>query len=321
MMVGFVLLLASLCLAQQQRPIIGVVTQASEIGFPHQDDSYIAASYVKFVEAGGARVVPVFYDGSDEYLESVYQQTNGVLFPGGGQHLDQSALLHTAEFFLNKSMASSLAGGNLWPTFGHCQGFEVLLMAIVNLNRSQCMTRDPAFVSENVSLPLTFLPGQSNWFANMSDSIKSTLSTTNATLNNHQWSISLESFSSFQRSTPLKYFRPLTTTVSPGGRRFVSTFEATNAPVWAMQFHAEKPVFEWPNENINHSPDNVAAMLYFASFMGRQARMNSHKFQVPEVEAESLIYNYAPESSIGYSTFEQVYYFMPSGKKRKMSTK
>lgn len=45
-------------------PLIGVLSQ--EISFyldgkyPGQYNSYIAASYVKFVEGGGARVVPVW---------------------------------------------------------------------------------------------------------------------------------------------------------------------------------------------------------------------------------------------------------------------
>jgi hypothetical protein len=46
------------------RPIIGVLTQAGleEDKFVPKDGTYIAASYVKFVEAGGARVVPVLAD-------------------------------------------------------------------------------------------------------------------------------------------------------------------------------------------------------------------------------------------------------------------
>ena len=44
--------------AANDRPIVGIVTQPSEYGWPEQGSSYIAASYVKFVEASGARVVP-----------------------------------------------------------------------------------------------------------------------------------------------------------------------------------------------------------------------------------------------------------------------
>jgi hypothetical protein len=247
----------------------------------------------------------VWYDGSDEYLESIYQSTNAVLFPGGGQHLDDSQLLHTAEFFVNKAST----GKDWYPVFGHCQGFEVLLMAITGLNRSQCMTNDLSYKAENVSLPLTFVETSSRWFATMPDSVQATLTQTNSTLNNHMWSIAPSSFSALQQKGLLAEFRVLSTSVSPGGKEFVSTFEGTTMPLYAMQFHAEKPIFEWPNEQINHSRDNVAAMSYFSHFVGVEASKNSHAFSSKKAEQDSLIYNYAPVPSIGFSTFEQVYFF------------
>lgn len=45
-------------------PIIGILAQEMsyylESKFPNEYDSYIAASYVKFVEGGGARAVPIW---------------------------------------------------------------------------------------------------------------------------------------------------------------------------------------------------------------------------------------------------------------------
>jgi gamma-glutamyl hydrolase len=45
-------------------PIIGVLSQEQSYyldgKFPGQFSSYIAASYVKFIEGGGARVVPIW---------------------------------------------------------------------------------------------------------------------------------------------------------------------------------------------------------------------------------------------------------------------
>lgn len=44
-------------------PIIGILSQETYIVekyFPEKHDSYIAASYVKFLESAGARVVPVW---------------------------------------------------------------------------------------------------------------------------------------------------------------------------------------------------------------------------------------------------------------------
>lgn len=48
-----------------ERPIIGVLAQeiawSLDGHWPGVYESYIAASYVKFVEGGGARVVPIWY--------------------------------------------------------------------------------------------------------------------------------------------------------------------------------------------------------------------------------------------------------------------
>jgi hypothetical protein len=54
------------------RPIIGILTQAGleEDTFVPANGSYIAASYVKFVEGGGARVVPILHDSPPEVVSS-----------------------------------------------------------------------------------------------------------------------------------------------------------------------------------------------------------------------------------------------------------
>ena len=57
----------------------------------HGYKSYIAASYVKFVEMAGARAVPVLLDQSDEYYMRVFQGTNGMLVPGGGADVHNSS--------------------------------------------------------------------------------------------------------------------------------------------------------------------------------------------------------------------------------------
>lgn len=197
-------------------PIIGIVTQPNEDGWPGTQP-YIAASYVKYVESAGARVVPINFDGSDEYLEQMYAQINGVLFPGGGQTLDGSALLHTATFFVNKSVQAYASGGDYFPVVGHCQGFEVMLMAITGLDLEKCMVREQNYRAENVSLPLHSLNFKSRWFANMSASVAKTLSSEACTINNHVWSTPVDLWNSLGTSTALNEYRVVSTTVSPAG--------------------------------------------------------------------------------------------------------
>ena len=52
--------------------------------------SFISASYVKFIESGGARVVPVLIDQPDEYYQMIHNSTNGLLLPGGVAEFDDS---------------------------------------------------------------------------------------------------------------------------------------------------------------------------------------------------------------------------------------
>lgn len=58
-----------------QRPVIGILTQeiyrSHLLRFKPSNYTYIAASYVKSIEASGGRVVPVFTNRSTEYYEYV----------------------------------------------------------------------------------------------------------------------------------------------------------------------------------------------------------------------------------------------------------
>jgi len=52
------------------RPVLGVLSQPIE-GNGTNKTSYIAASYVKFLEAAGAQVVPVRFDASNAELDTM----------------------------------------------------------------------------------------------------------------------------------------------------------------------------------------------------------------------------------------------------------
>jgi gamma-glutamyl hydrolase len=46
--------------------------------------SYMMTSYVKYIEARGARVIPILYQDSKEVILDKLSKVNGVLYPGGG---------------------------------------------------------------------------------------------------------------------------------------------------------------------------------------------------------------------------------------------
>jgi hypothetical protein len=62
------------------KPIIGVLAQRCH-NCPGR--SYVAAGFVKWLEAAGARVVPIRYYSSDAELRRLFDSVNGLVFPGG----------------------------------------------------------------------------------------------------------------------------------------------------------------------------------------------------------------------------------------------
>ncbi|RZC71361.1 hypothetical protein C5167_034539 [Papaver somniferum] len=68
-------------------PVTGILTHpgdgASGRLNNNKNASYIAASYVKFIESVGARVIPLIYSEPEEILHEKLNLVNGVLFTGG----------------------------------------------------------------------------------------------------------------------------------------------------------------------------------------------------------------------------------------------
>ncbi|RLW12982.1 hypothetical protein DV515_00000290 [Chloebia gouldiae] len=66
--------------------------------------SYIAASYVKFVESAGARAVPIRLNLTDEEYDKIFHSINGILLPGGGVDLRTSEYSRVAKIFYHKAL-------------------------------------------------------------------------------------------------------------------------------------------------------------------------------------------------------------------------
>ncbi|KAK3283491.1 Gamma-glutamyl hydrolase 2, partial [Cymbomonas tetramitiformis] len=121
---------------------------------PHDNpSSYIAASYIKFVEAGGARAVPILYDDSNENITNIFKSVNGLLFPGGG------ADGCTGRYFEVVSMLFDLAieannDGDYFPIHATCLGFEQLAVKVSG--NCSILTN---FSAEDAASPLLLLPG------------------------------------------------------------------------------------------------------------------------------------------------------------------
>jgi len=219
--------------------------------------------------------------------------------------LNGTQLWYSALQLYNLGLQANDAG-DYFPIFGHCMGFE--LLAILT-------SEDPNILDncscENISLSLDFTEGAENsrWMENCPSDIYDILGNDNVCLNNH---VECVFPSTFQNNKNLNsFYSVISTNVDRIGNTFISTWEANDYPIYGIQWHAEKPQFEWhPTENIVHTPEAIEAMQYFSEFLVDEARKNNHQYPSYEEEYNALIYNYDPYYTQAQTgDFEQCYVF------------
>lgn len=299
-------LLPSVLAAPSASPVFGILTQPIH----NSSDTLIAASYVKWLEAGGARSIPIPYDASNELVEDIFSQIDGILFPGGGSDVPPAAK------YIWKLVHLAHSSGDFIPLWGTCLGFEYLL---------QLASGDPdileaGYSSENVSLPLEEVRQHRLYRpAELFESVRAR----NITMNNHQLGISPDRFSGTPELAEL--WRITSTNHDSEGRLFVSTIEPLQPdtfPVYGVQFHPEKNAFEYaayphtniPYEAIDHSREGIGMSIYMATYFVDLARRNPvygkfHEYDQPD--KYPLVYSYRMERGL---KFEQTFR-IPSAEK------
>ena len=103
-------------------------------------------SYVKYMEAAGARVVPIIYGESEEETLEKLSKLDGVLFPGGdGDNYD------IGQFVFNELKKYNDAG-HFYPAWGTCLGYENMIAYTTPAGTDSW----GSFDLHHVSLPLIF---------------------------------------------------------------------------------------------------------------------------------------------------------------------
>ncbi|XP_073122756.1 gamma-glutamyl hydrolase 2-like isoform X3 [Henckelia pumila] len=267
------------------RPVIGILTHPGDGASGRiqnsTDASYIAASYVKFVEAAGARVIPLIYNEPSEILSDKLNLVDGVIFTGGSA---KSGLYFEVAESIFKIILRKNEAGDTFPLLAICLGFELVTMMVSEHTQFSPLQQDKdvleKFNARNQASTLQF--------AKNSD--------INGTV--------------FQRFPPCLLKRLSTEClVVQNHMVYVSTVQASKYPVTAVQWHPEKNAFEWGLSMTPHSEAAIQVTQHVANFFVGQARKSMNRPPAQKV-LENLIYNHSPTySGKAGRGFDEVYIF------------
>jgi len=303
-----------------QAPIIGMLTLP--VAWKHQlkyGSASFAASYVRWIEAGGARVAPIHYDSSPEELYSLLGSVNGVVWTGGlvdfnptADDPEGSKYLATTQAILEYVLARN-EGGTYYPFWATCLGFERLTQLLARDVNSTIIDKVDA---ENLDINLNLTP--SGWLSRMFGGMSYELFKEVASpwghlaFNNHGLGITPEKF---KASAAYDYLSILSIDPDRNGKEFVSTVEGRSMPIYGSQWHPEKAAWEWDTRlRLSHVEHAVEFSSYLGSYFVNECKYNNHTFASPEAEARALIYNWVPVPTGPITGIKSAYtniYFFP----------
>jgi len=306
--------------AASYAPVIGITAQPTSGNdqplLEPLGNSFIPASYVKWIEAAGGRVVPLVFDMPSNQLNAIMGQLNGLLFPGGAAPINSKSSKY-ANF---SRELYDLAVKREIPLWGTCLGFEQLMVYSSSLSAGTGTKGVlSSFDAEDLFLPLKLTEEamSSKLLGGASGRVLHALTDTNMTVNLHSSGITpaaLEADPNLKKT-----WRVLATNVDRQGKEFVSLAEGSNYPIFASQFHPEKNAYEfnqaWDMPSVGvfvHSATAIEAVQWIVKVFVERARLNTQKFVSEEAFRNISIYNFAPiytNALSDHTSFEQTYLF------------
>jgi len=296
------------------RPIWGVLTQPTDSeerleSFEQRYREYVPASFVRWLESGGARVIPIHYDTDEQELRHLFESINGVLFTGGEiTDISNTPYGHTAKLLFRWAKEANDAGDH-FPMYGTCQGFQ--LMCQLAANDFTLKQRVKGCVGVSKPLEFTSKAKSSRLFGSLPDHVYRTLGETPCGEHMHNYCITPETFK--EQPALGEMFEVLATNEDAEGKVFVTSMEGKKYPFWAGQFHPERNGWEWTEEEeIDHSPEAIVAMHHIAAFLVKESRKSGHTFADKSEEGKRLIYNNPPHllpTEAETSMYAQTYFW------------
>ena len=287
----------------------------------HFFSNFLPASYVKWIEQSGARVVPIKYNASQSEIKRILKQVNGVLFPGGA--ISRNMQPQLSKFISSFKTIYNYAKlendkGNYFPLWATCLGFEFLCMMPFHNNTIKFNYNNHYLLqqldSEQHQVYYKLLKDQPY----LLDSISCSKSYLNNTIiyMNHKY---VYYYNKETREIFENYLNILSLNQDRNGVDYVSMIKYKKYPFYGVQWHPEKPPFETLDSAIPHLKKTINFSRLWSEFFINECKKNKNHL----LDKLLLIRNYTlynPNNVFRYdkssdrlikntSIFNQNYYF------------
>ncbi|CAI2374457.1 unnamed protein product [Moneuplotes crassus] len=284
------------------RPIIGILTCEFDYLNTGEPIESLPNTYSDMLESFGARAVPISFKWPKERIYRALDKVNGVLFTGGDIvpydfesnefHPYYLSLKHVLRYVIAKNDQ-----GDYFPLLGICQGIQFLMRAISG--NPEIIADSLRWGQNDTFTPLMTPLSEFNMLGNLdiqAYASRNGEADERIEFNWHRYGIYL---SEFYKSKELRgFFNVLSYDDYGDGKPIVSTVEAFNYPIIAVQYHPEKNLFDFWNQNIPHTRKAQQFTEDFAFIFIDECKKNSHKFSSYNEEVSALIGNYKRHTGV-----------------------
>jgi len=286
--------------------IVGILTISLNSSKEKIDaTSYLAQSYVKWIESTGARVIPIQFDLPLPIIVSLLHQVNGLLLPGGGIGGDKKRKLFymsRLQFIINFITRQNLIG-NYFPIYGICLGYQLLMMAVLEKTPELALKNYYELVNisrlrfsgeKNIHLQKISKKDNNSLIGPFVNDIFTDKDATN--FKNNQ---SVYFFHQYIFSMTGKYMKKIreiaipTVIVKHNNKDYMCGYQFKSLPYFATLFHPEKNFFVWTQDNIPRNIYSNKISYELSNFFINECKKNYNIYKTGTDQTSGLfIENY-----------------------------
>ena len=302
-------------------PSIGVLTIPVPSYARAHSHSFLPSSCVKWLEMGGARIVPIQYDLPTAIIQSMLEQCNGFVTWGAqlqsvGVLEDDAAPLETkigaerykkfvrALDFIYLYIFAQNIKGNYYPILGISEGAQLLALAATfaperykshlpleelyskeseNMSRVYSEENDISlhFTSKNNKLKSIFSPSERKRMS--TEKILYTDNSLGLKIGAHY----MKKYTEMTNISPTQ-MNIIATSKGRRGAKFVSIYDFEHLPFYGLQFMPAVTIFEWKKVNVPRTSLAHKVSDTLSQFFVDECKHNHNNL----IDNRLLIYNY-----------------------------